>query len=89
MKKNRQSVIRDDTQIFNNKIKDKTKSRIFDVNEDEMKEEKEDMKEDSFNSNFLHTQKEHRNATSTIAKNSPSIYSQLFGMHQYILTKMV
>ena len=47
MKKNRQSVIRDDTQVFNSKLKDKTKSRIVQLNNDD--DMKEDMKEDSFN----------------------------------------
>ena len=49
MKKNRQSVIRDDSQTFNSRIKDKTKSRIRIINEDNMDEDmKEDIKEDSF-----------------------------------------
>ena len=47
MKINRQSVIRDDTQKFNSKIKDKSKSRINYRNDDDMKE---DLKEDSFGS---------------------------------------
>ena len=47
MKINRQSVIRDDTQKFNSKIKDKSKSRINYRNDDDMKE---DIKEDSFGS---------------------------------------
>ena len=47
MKKNRQSVIRDDTQVFNSRLKDKTKSRIVQLNNDD--DMKEDMKEDSFN----------------------------------------
>ena len=47
MKKNRQSVIRDDTQVFTSKLKDKTKSRIVQLNNDD--DMKEDMKEDSFN----------------------------------------
>ena len=52
MKKNRQSVIRDDTQKFN-KNADKTKSRISYINEEEedMKEDlkEEDVKEESLN----------------------------------------
>ena len=49
MKKNRQSVIRDDTQLFNSKSKDIGKSKIYSINDEEMKEDmKEEMKEDSF-----------------------------------------
>ena len=56
MNKNRQSVIRDDSQVFKSTLKDnkdKTKSKIFQINnDDEMKEDiKEDMKEDSFINN--------------------------------------
>ena len=48
MKKNRQSVIRDDTQVFKSN-KDKGKSKIYSINDDEMKEDKEEIKDDSFN----------------------------------------
>ena len=52
MKKNRQSVIRDDNPNFNSRLKDKTKSRIRILNEDNMDEDmKEDIKEDSFYNN--------------------------------------
>ena len=52
MNKNRQSVIRDDTQLFNaHSGKEKGKSKIYSINNDEVKEEmkEEDIKEDSLN----------------------------------------
>ena len=48
MKKNRQSVIRDDTQKFNSKARDIAKNKISYINEDE-EDMKEDMKDDSIN----------------------------------------
>ena len=47
-KKNRQSVIRDDTQKFNSKARDIAKNKISYINEDE-EDMKEDMKDDSIN----------------------------------------
>ena len=62
MKKNRQSVIRDDSQTFNSRLKDKTKSRIRIINEDNMDEDmKEDLKEDSFNNNLDQNEKSKKN----------------------------
>ena len=52
MNKNRQSVIRDDTQLFNaHSGKEKGKTKIYSINNDEVKEEmkEEDIKEESVN----------------------------------------